>query len=76
MRHAIQLFGLYLVVAGISGTIDRLAAQPFLGAILNFFNRVVVPRVDLFTGYEVYANLGLALLGGVIVVAADDRKTA
>ncbi|WP_245646705.1 hypothetical protein [Microtetraspora niveoalba] len=46
------------------------------GAVLNVFNRVVIPRVDLFTGYEVHANVGLALLGGVLVVAADERRKA
>ncbi|WP_405144153.1 hypothetical protein OG589_40925 [Sphaerisporangium sp. NBC_01403] len=71
MRQPLQLLGLFLVLEGISGTIDHLAVQPFFGVILNFFNRVVIPRVDLLTGYELYANLSLAVLGLVLVIAAE-----
>ncbi|WP_285706350.1 hypothetical protein [Microtetraspora sp. NBRC 16547] len=75
MRHTIQLVGLYFVASGISGTIDHLAVQPVFGAVLNFFNRVVIPRVDVLTGYEVYANLSLAVLGGVLIIAADRTRS-
>ncbi|MET0233882.1 MAG: hypothetical protein ABW224_04510 [Kibdelosporangium sp.] len=70
MRKAIGLLGFLLVLIGISGTIDHLFYQPFFGFLLNSFNRWVVPNVDFLAGYEVYANLTVALLGGVLVVAA------
>ncbi|GAA3426861.1 hypothetical protein GCM10018953_40440 [Streptosporangium nondiastaticum] len=60
-----------MVLQGVSGTIDRLFVQPFMGVFLNFFNRVIIPRLDFLTGYEVYANLSLAVLGAAVLVAAD-----
>jgi hypothetical protein len=71
MRKAVQLVGLYLLAAGISGTIDHLAFQPFFGVFLNAFNRFVIPRLDFLTGYEVFANLTVAAIGGVLVIAAE-----
>ncbi|MBG0812676.1 hypothetical protein [Planomonospora sp. ID82291] len=71
MRNPIQVLGVLLVLQGVSGTIDQVAVQPFMSPFLNFFNRVIVERTDLLTGYEIYANLILAALGVVVVVAAD-----
>jgi hypothetical protein len=71
MRKAIQLVGLFLALQGISGAIDHLAVQPFLGIVLNFFNRVVIPHIDLLAGYELFANLALAALGLILVIAAE-----
>ncbi|MGV9327034.1 hypothetical protein ACWDR1_11730 [Streptosporangium sandarakinum] len=71
MVKAIQFIGFVMVLQGVSGTIDRLFVQPFMGIFLNFFNRVVIPRLDFLTGYEVYANLSLAVLGAAVLVAAD-----
>lgn len=73
MRPFLQFLGLFLVAAGISGTIDHLAAQPFLGVVLNVFNRFVIPRVGALEGYEVFANLSIAVLGGVLISAAWAR---
>jgi hypothetical protein len=42
-----------------------------MGLFLNLFNRVVIPRVDFLTGYELFANLTLAVFGAVLVVAAE-----
>ncbi|GAB3476193.1 hypothetical protein [Amycolatopsis cihanbeyliensis] len=70
MRKGLQVLGLYLVLAGISGTIDYLAGQPLLGAVLNVFNRFVIPRIDLLAGYEIYANLSLAVFGAAVLAAA------
>jgi hypothetical protein len=70
MRDSVQLLGLVMVLQGISGAIDHLAAQPFLGLFLNLFNRVVVPRVDLLADHALFANLGLAALGAVVILAA------
>ncbi|MGQ0838798.1 hypothetical protein [Actinokineospora sp.] len=75
MRKAIQLFGLLLIVCGISGTIDHLWMQPILGPILNFFNRVVIANVGFLQGYEVFANLTVSVLGIVVIVAADRMKS-
>jgi hypothetical protein len=40
-----------------------------MGILLNLFNRVVIPRVDLLADHALFANL--ALLGLVVMVAAD-----
>ena len=71
MRNAIQLLGVVLFLQGVSGAIDHLAVQPFMGLFLNLFNRVVIPRVGFLTGYELLANLTLAVLGTALVVAAE-----
>jgi hypothetical protein len=71
MRNAIQVLGVVLFLQGVSGAIDHLAVQPFMGLFLNLFNRVVIPRVDFPTGYELFANLTLAVFGAVLVVAAE-----
>jgi len=60
-----------MILQGVSGAIDHLAVQPFFGPLLNFFNRFVVPRVDLLAGYELFANLILAVLGLVVVTVAE-----
>ncbi|MFG3438145.1 hypothetical protein ACGF0J_12970 [Nonomuraea sp. NPDC047897] len=70
MRNAIRLLGILMILEGVSGTIDEIAVQPFMGIVLNAFNRLVVNRVALFEGYEVFANLALAVLGIAVVVAA------
>jgi hypothetical protein len=74
MRNAIQLLGIILVLQGVSGAIDHLAVQPFFGPLLNFFNRFILPRVDALAGYELLANLGLAALGAMVVIAAGWRQ--
>ncbi|GAA4512295.1 hypothetical protein [Nonomuraea ferruginea] len=71
MRKAIQIVGFVLALQGISGAIDHVAVQPFFGFFLNFFNRVIIPRIDVLTGYELFANLALAALGVVLVIAAE-----
>ncbi len=71
MRPFLQFLGLFLVAAGISGTIDHLAAQPFMGVALNVFNRFVIPNIDALRGYEIFANLSVAVLGGVLAAAAS-----
>ena len=71
MRSSIQVLGLVLVLQGISGAIDHLAAQPFFGLFLNLFNRVVIPRVAFLSGYELLANLTLAALGLALVLLTD-----
>jgi hypothetical protein len=74
MRKPIQLLGIVMVLQGVSGAIDHLAVQPFFGPLLNLFNRAVVPRVDLLAGYELFANLILAVLGVVVVIAAEPAQ--
>jgi hypothetical protein len=71
MRSTIQLLGLVLALQGISGAIDHLAVQPLFGALLNFFNRFVLPRIDALAGYGLLANLGLAALGLIVLTAAS-----
>jgi len=73
--------GLLLVAEGISGVIDHLWYQPIFGLVLNFVNRIVIPRLDFLTGYEVLANLAVAVLGGLVLLGStalpgtDDRGT-
>jgi hypothetical protein len=76
MRKAVQFVGLLLFLEGVSGAIDHVAYQPFFSLILNFFNRVIIPRVDFLTGYELYANLVLAAIGAAIVIIEDRLKPA
>ncbi|WP_030905294.1 hypothetical protein [Streptosporangium amethystogenes] len=71
MRKSLQLIGFIMILEGLSGTIDQIAVQPVLGVVLNFFNRVVVNNVAFLEGYEIYANLILAVLGIVVTVAAE-----
>ncbi|MFI0423764.1 hypothetical protein [Spongiactinospora sp. 9N601] len=70
MRKAFQVVGAVLALQGISGAIDHLAVQPIMGIFLNAFNRLVIPRLGFLTGYELYANLTLALFGVAVFVAA------
>ncbi|MEV6867712.1 hypothetical protein AB0M44_42835 [Streptosporangium subroseum] len=74
MRKPIQLLGIVMILQGISGAIDHLAVQPFFGIFLNFFNRVILPRLDALTGYELFANLILTALGVVVVIAAEQTQ--
>ncbi|MEU3723316.1 hypothetical protein [Streptomyces sp. NPDC031705] len=77
MPKFLQFAGAFLVVAGISGTIDQLAVQPFLSPVLNFVNLYVVPHISALHGYEVICNLSLSVLGVILVIVADGaRKTA
>ena len=60
-----------MVLQGISGAIDHLAVQPFMGLLLNLFNRVVIPRVDVLADRALAANLSLAVLGVLVLVVAE-----
>jgi hypothetical protein len=71
MRKIVQLVGLFLLLAGVSGTIDHLWTQPFMGIFLNVFNRFVFPHIDALKGYELYANLTVGVVGLVVLVAAE-----
>jgi hypothetical protein len=71
MRSSIQFIGFVMVLQGISGAIDHLAVQPFMAIVLNLFNRVVVPRVDVLADHALLANLSLATLGVLVMVAAE-----
>jgi hypothetical protein len=76
MRNAMQLVGFIMVLEGISGAIDHLAVQPFMGILLNLFNRVVIPRVDVLADHALVANLSLAALGVLVLVAAERAQPA
>jgi hypothetical protein len=75
MRKFIQTLGLVLALMGVSGTIDHLAVQPIFG-FLNLFNREVIPRLGFLDGYELFANLLLAVVGGVLLMLADADEPA
>ncbi|MEO6084607.1 MAG: hypothetical protein ABIQ18_16020 [Umezawaea sp.] len=70
MRKALELVGVLLVAEGVSGAIDHLWYQPIFGFLLNFVNRFVIPRLDFLVGYELVANLAVAVLGGVVLLAS------
>jgi hypothetical protein len=70
MRSALQFAGVVLAAVGVSGTIDRLLGyQPIFG-FLNVVNRFLIPTVDGLAGYELYANLSVAVLGVVVFAAS------
>ncbi|MEY9210736.1 hypothetical protein NI17_013900 [Thermobifida halotolerans] len=71
MRKTLQTAGFLLTLMGVSGAVDHLYVQPVMGIFLNAFNRFVLPRVGFLTGYELYANLSLAVLGVAVMVAAE-----
>lgn len=71
MRKAVEFAGLVLLALGVSGTIDHFAVQPFLG-FLNVLNRWLFPAV--VPGYELFANLAVAVLGLVVLVAAGRTR--
>jgi hypothetical protein len=66
-----ETIGLVIAVMGVSGTIDHLWRQPFLGPLLNAFNRYVIPRVDILAGYELYADLSLVVIGILVIMIAE-----
>lgn len=72
MRKIVEFAGAVLLVVGISGTIDHLAVQPIFG-FLNVLNRVVFPR--LVPDHVLYANIVVALLGIVVLVAAGRTRS-
>jgi hypothetical protein len=70
VRSVLQFAGVVLTAVGVSGTIDRLLGhQPIFG-FLNVVNRFLIPRVDGLTGYELYANLSVAVLGVVVFASS------
>jgi hypothetical protein len=70
MRSVLQFAGVVLVAAGVSGTIDFLLGhQPIFG-FLNVVNRLLIRRIDALAGYELYANLSVAVLGVVVFAAS------
>lgn len=73
MRKVVQTFGFLVVMVGLSGAVDHLWYQPVLG-FLNFFNRLIVPRVAAFEGHELVANLGLAAVGASLVLAMEAAR--
>lgn len=71
MRTVIQLVGLFVALQGALGAIDHLFGATLLGFVFNFFNRVIIPQLGFVTGYELFANLVLAAIGVIIMVAAQ-----
>ena len=70
VRSVLQFAGVVLAAAGVSGTIDRLlGCQPIFG-FLNVVNRFLIPSLDALAGYELYANLSIAVLGVVVFAAS------
>lgn len=74
MRITIQGLGTFLFFVGVSGAVDHLWYQPFLGVFLNWFNRLVVPAFSVLQEHALFANLGLAAVGGVLVLWMESRR--
>ncbi|OLT29342.1 hypothetical protein BJF83_12240 [Nocardiopsis sp. CNR-923] len=70
MRKILQSTGVLVLLIGLSGAIDHLWHQPFLGFVLNSFNRFVIPNVALLDEYALFANLAVGAVGVVMVLAA------
>lgn len=75
MRKTVETAGFVLVLMGVSGAVDRLWTQPIMSVFLNAFDRWVIPHLSFATGYEVYANLLLAVVGGVLIVLGGRLAT-
>ncbi|HEY1178638.1 MAG TPA: hypothetical protein VGF17_20985 [Phytomonospora sp.] len=75
MRKTVETAGFVLVLMGVSGAVDRLWTQPIMSVFLNAFDRWVIPHLSFATGYEVYANLLLAVVGGVVIVLGGRLAT-
>jgi hypothetical protein len=71
VRTPVQTIGFVIAVMGVSGTIDHLWRQPIMGALLNAFNRYVIPQIDLLSGYELYANLSLIVIGILLILIGE-----
>ncbi|MFE1166473.1 hypothetical protein [Nocardiopsis sp. NPDC058789] len=71
MRKPLRALGVLLVLMGVSGAVDHLWTQPILGIVLNSFHRLVVQNVAALQENALLANLGLAALGLVLVVAVE-----
>ena len=71
MRTVISLVGLFVALQGALGAVDHLFGATILGFVFNFFNRVVLPQLGFLAGYELFANLVLAAIGVIIMVAAQ-----
>ncbi|MFI6578437.1 hypothetical protein ACIBFB_21850 [Nocardiopsis sp. NPDC050513] len=71
MRKILQGTGVLVLLIGVSGAIDHLWYQPFFGVVLNSFNRFVIPNVALLSEYALFANLAVAVVGAVTVLAAE-----
>ena len=74
MRKTVETIGFILVLVGVSGAVDRLWTQPIMGLFFNAFDRWVIPHLSFATGYEVYANLLLAVVGGVVILIGGRLK--
>ncbi|GHC71438.1 hypothetical protein GCM10007079_03810 [Nocardiopsis terrae] len=76
MRKFLQGLGALITLMGVSGAVDHLWTQPILGVVLNAFNRLVVRNVAVLQENALLANLGLAVCGVVLVVAAEASPSA
>lgn len=65
MRTLLQIVGVTLVLQGAAGAVDHLAGGLGFGA-LGWLN-----RSGLFDGYQVFANVVLAVLGAALVFGAE-----
>ncbi|MQA88123.1 MAG: hypothetical protein GEV03_26765 [Streptosporangiales bacterium] len=64
MRRLVQVLGVVMVLQGVGGIVGRL----FFPLPDGLF---VVTYLPFLAGYEIFANLVMAVLGVVMLVAAD-----
>ncbi|WP_158890418.1 hypothetical protein [Amycolatopsis anabasis] len=68
MKKALELIGTLLVIDGIAGIIHEFTGW--------FKLWVIVRYLDFLDGYEIFANIVLAVLGVVVITAANIGKRA
>jgi hypothetical protein len=66
MRKLVEILGLILAIQGVGGLVHE-----WIGWFRYW---VVVPYLDFLKGYEIWANIGLIVLGIIVMTAASAGK--
>ncbi|MFC3520771.1 hypothetical protein ACFPZ0_04650 [Streptomonospora nanhaiensis] len=69
MVRVVQVLGLAVCLVGVGGLVDHLGPRAWEGVLL-------LNRVPLLAGYEVFANASVAIVGAAVVVAAGRLRAA
>lgn len=68
MRGVITILGVLILLVGVSGFLDHLAAQPVLGTVLNALNREVFePHAPASAAL---LNIGVATIGAAVIAGS------
>jgi hypothetical protein len=74
MIKVVQFLGFIMILQGITGAIAIAIDKPDFGVFFNFFNRHIVSRVGFLNGYELIADLVIAVLGVAVILVAEQQK--